>query len=175
AIGELGRRSLPGTVFHLAGLIFVELRMPGADQLPRTIVVASFVWFLVVRLVGYHMASRHLGSVRQRFVALAIGSIGANVVWGVRAVAVQLHTGASEQSTVMVIIMCGLSTGAMTAFAPSLWMQRGAQAALFVPTLVLGAAGMSPGSLAVLHALFFAYILAQGQVAHRNYWQSVQD
>jgi hypothetical protein len=32
--------------------------------------------------------------------------------------------GASEQSTVMVIIMCGLSTGAMTAFAPSLWMSQ---------------------------------------------------
>jgi hypothetical protein len=30
-----------------------------------------------------------------------------------------------------------------------------------VPILALGIAGMSPGSLAVLHALFFAYILGQ--------------
>jgi len=27
----------------------------------------------------------------------------------------------------------------------------------------------------LLHALFFAYILGQGRVAHRNYWQAVHD
>ena len=42
AVAELGRRSLPGNVFHLAGLLFVELRMPGADQLPRALVITIF-------------------------------------------------------------------------------------------------------------------------------------
>jgi hypothetical protein len=89
AVEELGRRSLPGTAFHLAGLIFVELRMAGADHLPRALVIAVFASFLVARLVGYYMASRHLGSVGQRHAVLAIGAIGANAVWGVRTVAVQ--------------------------------------------------------------------------------------
>jgi signal transduction histidine kinase len=39
--------------------------------------------------------------------------------------------------------------------------------------LILGVAGIGSGSLAVLHALFFAYLLAHGGVAHRSYWQSV--
>jgi len=61
AVEELGRRTLPGTAFHFAGLMFVELRMPGADHLPRALVITIFAWFLVLRFAGYYMASRHLG------------------------------------------------------------------------------------------------------------------
>ena len=43
---------------------------------------------------------------------LAIGAIGANVVWGVRTAAVQLHTGASEQGDLISVIILGLATGA---------------------------------------------------------------
>ena len=43
AVRELGRGTLTGTAFHLAGLLFVELCMPNADRLPRTAVVLVFL------------------------------------------------------------------------------------------------------------------------------------
>ncbi|HET7502907.1 MAG TPA: sensor histidine kinase [Kofleriaceae bacterium] len=174
AVRDLSRTSVPGILFHLAGLVFFEIHMPGADRLPRTPVIAIFVGCLLCRLFGVYLTSRNLGSLRQRMAAIAIGAIGTNVVWGLRTAAVQLHTGTSAQSLTMVVIMAGLSSGAMTAFAPSLWIQRAAQSAMFVPVLVVGAVGLGPGSLAVLHALYFIYILAQGSLASRTYWRSAR-
>lgn len=97
AVRELGRGILPGTAFHLAGLLFVELLMPHADPLPRVAVVVVFLGFLLLRFYGFYLTSTDRGSLRQRVTILAAGAIGANLVWGLRTVAVQLHTGASEQ------------------------------------------------------------------------------
>jgi signal transduction histidine kinase len=173
SITELARRLLPGTAFHLAGFVFVEVRMPRADQLPHALVVSVFVCMLAIRLGGIFLGLAHRTTVRHRLLVMAIGSIGTNLVWGVRTAAVHLHTGASEPSILMLVIMCGLSTGAMTAYAPSLWVQRAAQSVMFLPVVAAIFFGSASGSLAVLHAMFFVYILGRGRVAHRDYWDSV--
>jgi hypothetical protein len=85
AVDELGRRSRSGNALHFAGLVFVELYMPGVDHLPRAMTLTIFLGFLMFRLVGLHMTVRHRGSVHQRLVVLAIGAIGTSlVVWSVR-------------------------------------------------------------------------------------------
>ncbi|MEP6860841.1 MAG: ATP-binding protein [Deltaproteobacteria bacterium] len=173
AVRDLARGTLPGTAFHVAGLLFVEVGMPNADHLPRAAVILVFLFFVVLRLVGFWLTTADRGTLAQRVNILAIGAIGANLVWGVRTVAVQLHTGASEQSNVISVIILGLATGALTAFAQTLWVQRGALSALFVPVIVAGCTGHVPAALAVLHALFYAYTLTQGTAAHRRYWDSV--
>ncbi len=173
AVREIGRGTSLGTVFHLAGLAFVELYMPNADQLPRAAVIPVFLCFLLLRFLGFYMTLRERGSVELRLRVLAAGALGANLVWGLRVVGVQLHTGGSQEANVMAVIILGLATGALTAFAPSLWLQRAALAVLFVPLVVVGCAGIGPGALAVLYALFFLYMLAQGTAAHRKYWVSV--
>jgi len=173
AVRDLARGTLPGTAFHLAGLLFVEVGMPNADRLPRTAVILIFLYFVLLRIVGFYLSVANLGTLAQRVNIIAIGSIGANLVWGVRTVAVQIHTGASEQSNVISVIILGLATGALTAFAQSLWIQRGALSALFVPVVVAGCTGHVPAALAILHALFYAYTLTQGTAAHRRYWASV--
>jgi signal transduction histidine kinase len=173
AVRELGRGTLAGTAFHLAGLLFVEVCLPNADRLPRTAVILVFVAFLLLRFGGFYLTAADRGSIRQRMAILAIGAIGANVVWGVRTVAVQLHTGASEQSNLISVIILGLATGALTAFAQTLWLQRAALCALFLPVVIVGCLGLTPGALVVLHALFLAYMLTQGTVLHRKYWESV--
>jgi signal transduction histidine kinase len=174
SVTELARRLLPGTAFHVGGFAFVEIRMPRADQLPHALVVSAFLCFTVIRLAGVLLALRRRGPIAWRMGIMAAGSIGANVVWGARTASVHLHAGASEPSILMLVIMCGLSTGAMTAYAPSLWVQRAAQSAMFVPVVVAGFLGSASTSLAVLHAMFFLYILGRGGAAHRDYWQSVR-
>jgi signal transduction histidine kinase len=174
AVGELGRRSRSGTAFHFAGLVFIELYMPGADPLPRGVTVTIFLGFLIVRLVGLRMTMRHVGSVRQRLVVLSIGAIGTSLVWSVRAVAVQLHAGSTEPSFLIMVILAAFATGSMTAFAPNLTLQRSALSALLVPMVIVSLAYRGPTPLVVLHGLFYAYMLAQGSVAHRSYWQSLR-
>ena len=173
SITELARRLLPGTAFHLGGFVFVELRMPRADQLPHALLVAVFLAMLAIRVGGIFLGLARRGTVRQRLLVMAIGSIGASLVWGVRTAAVHLHTGASEPSILMLVIMCGLTTGAMTAYAPSLWLQRAAQSVMFIPIVAAIFFGSTHGSLALLHAMFFVYILGRGSAAHRDYWESV--
>src|ERR1041384_8581128 len=84
SITELARRLLPGTAFHVAGFVFVELRMPRADQLPHTLIVTAFLCLMVARLVGVALGLTRRGPVAWRLGTMAAGSIGANVVWGVR-------------------------------------------------------------------------------------------
>ncbi|HEY6174098.1 MAG TPA: hypothetical protein VIX73_06630, partial [Kofleriaceae bacterium] len=174
SVTELARRLLPGTAFHVAGFAFVEIRMPRADQLPHRLVVVAFLCFTVIRIAGIALGLRRRSPVAWRMAVMATGSIGANVVWGARTAAVYLYSGASEQSILMLVIMCGLTTGAMTAYAPSLWVQRAAQSAMFVPVVTAGFLGSASVSLALLNAMFFLYILGRGGVAHRDYWQSVR-
>jgi signal transduction histidine kinase len=177
SVTELARRMLSGTAFHIAGLTFVELRIPGADGLPRALVLSTFLGLLAIRILGLYLALRRRGAPRDRLRVIAVGAIGTNLVWGIRTAAVHLHCGASEPSILMLVIMCGLTTGAMTAFAPSLWLQRAAQTAMFAPIVITGAiTGLSSGgssSLAVLYAMFCVYIIARGGVAHGDYWDSV--
>jgi signal transduction histidine kinase len=45
---------------------------------------------------------------------------------------------------------------------------------VLLPGMIFGIAGLVPGSLAALHAGFFAYTLMQGSVASRNFWQTVR-
>src|SRR5207237_6539842 len=137
------------------------------------LVVAVFLLTLAIRLAGIRLGLARRGTVDHRVLVMAIGSIGTNLVWGVRTAAVHLHTGASEPSILMLVIMCGLTTGAMTAYAPSLWLQRAAQSVMFIPVVAAIFFGSASGSLALLHAMFFVYILGRGSVAHRDYWDSV--
>ncbi len=173
AAREIGRGTLTGTAFHLAGLIFVEAQMPHADGLPRAVVISVFVCFLLLRILGFCMTAGDHGTLVQRLTVLAIGAIGANLVWGVRTVGILLQTARSDQANMMSVIILALAIGALTAFAQMLWIQRAVVSALFVPVLVVGCTGVGLGPLAVLHGLFLLYVLTQGTVAHRKYWQSV--
>ena len=171
---ELGRRALSGAAGHLAAFVFVELRMPGVDMLPRTIIAAVFLCFVALRFLGFYLAPRARWSGHLRLGLLAAGGIGANLVWGVKIVAVLIHTGASEQAVVMAFIVCGMATGGVASFAASRWIQRAALAVVLLPAVAFGLAGVVPASLAALHAMFFGYTLIQGDVAYRSFWGSVR-
>ncbi|CAN5740801.1 hypothetical protein BH11MYX3_BH11MYX3_05610 [soil metagenome] len=173
AARELGRGTLTGTAFHLAALVFVELRMPHADGLTRVAVIPVFLCMLLLRFIGFFMTAADRGSLDQRLTVLAIGAVGANLVWGVRMVALLLQVGSGDDANMMSVILLALATGALTAFAQILWIQRAVLSALLLPVILAGGAGVGLGSLAVLHGLFLLYALTQGTVAHRKYWQSV--
>jgi signal transduction histidine kinase len=174
ALRDLGRRSVPGTAGHFAAMVFAQVRLASADGLPHGMIAMLTVGFLVIRIAAHHMTSRQRGSLRQRWVLLAVGSIGMNVVWGVMIAGVQIHTGAGEESLAMAFILCGVAAGGVSALAPNQWIQRASLSALMLPVVVLGFAGLGLISFAVLQAVFFAYLLAQGNAAYRDYWTSVR-
>jgi len=173
AVRDLGRRSFGGVIAQAATMAFLELQMGGADGLPRGLVLTIFTCFLVLRFAGAYATSRQRGSLRLRTAMLAIGSIGAFLVWGVKGAAVLHRFGATKESIVFEFVMTGVATGAVAAFAPSRWIQRASLAVMILPVVILGIAGDVEPSFAVIQAVFLLYMLGQGRVACRGYWQSV--
>jgi signal transduction histidine kinase/ActR/RegA family two-component response regulator len=174
AVRELGRRSLIGILAQAAAMVFAEVRLDGADGLPRGSVITIYTCFLAIRCTGVYLASRQRGSIQLRMAVLAIGAIGAFAVWGAMVAAVQLRTGTSEASVVTAFVISGVATGAVTALAPIRWIQSASLAMMFLPVEILALAGRGERSFALLEAVFLLYILGQGRAASRNYWQAVR-
>ncbi|HET9624364.1 MAG TPA: ATP-binding protein [Kofleriaceae bacterium] len=170
---ELGRISWSGTIGHLVLFLLVELRLPHADGLPRAAMFALFFGCMLARVVGALLVRADRGSLALRIGCIAAGSVATNIVWGARIVAVQLRTGAGPESLIMSTVLCGIATGGVMALAPSRLLQTAALSVLILPSIVVGLQRSGLGSLAVLHALFFGYVLALGVAANRRYWTSV--
>jgi len=173
AVRELGRRSLAGTAGHVMALVFLEIELADLPSFPALTVLAVFFGFLVLRVAAYMATARVRGSLRVRWLLLALGAIGLNVVWGVMITAVQLETGASKDSLVMAFLMCGVAAGGVTAFAPSRWIQISSLAVMALPVVVLGAAGLGTSAFAVMHGMLFAFMVVLGRGSHRDFWQAV--
>jgi signal transduction histidine kinase len=175
AVAEIGRRALSGTFAHIAGMAFVQFAVGGSDGLPRGLIAALCACFLIVRFAGSYATARKYGSLRLRWTILAVGAIGTNLVWGGLLAGVRLHTGDSSESAITSLVVCGVATGAVIAFAPSRGIQGAALGVLIIlPVAVTGIAGQSTTSFMVMHSVFFAYLVAQGRNANRDYWISVR-
>jgi signal transduction histidine kinase len=173
-VGELGRNSWSGTVGHLILFLLVELRLPNADGLPRAPMFSLFFCFMLARLIGGSLTRADVGSLPLRIWFIAVGSVGANVVWGARIVAIQVHTGVGAESLIMSIALCGIATGGVMALAPSRLLQAASFSVLILPSIVVGFLSTGLSSLAILHSLFFGYVVALGASANRRYWTSVR-
>ena len=173
-VRELGRRSLIGVLAQAAAMVFAQVRLGGADGLPHGTFLTIYTCLLACRYAGAYLAARQRGSLRVSLAMLAVGSIGSFAAWGVMIAAVQLRTGASEESIVVAFVISGVATGGVSAFAPILWVQTASLAMMFLPAGILALAGFGERSFAVLEMVFMLYIVGQGRAASRSYWQSVR-
>jgi signal transduction histidine kinase len=173
AVRELGRRSLPGTIAYIAALLFTEVKLAALPGFPALRILVVFASLLVLRLAGFVAVTRGRGSLRQRWVLIALGSIGIHLAWGVLIVAVHLYTGTGELSIVMTFLMGGVATGGVSAFAPSRWLHCTCLSMLVLPMIAIALAGLAPTAFAITQSMFFGFMLVLGKDAHREFWQSI--
>ncbi len=153
-------------------LAVAQICVPHSLGLPLALVWSVFGAAITMRIFAWHRALTRPGA-RGNLALIAIGSIGCNLLWGASVAAVEARTGAGLPAIVYAFFLCGISTGSVAALAPSKWLQRVALGSLALPGVICAVAGYGVHAFGALHAIFFIYTLVLGEIAGRDFWNTV--
>jgi signal transduction histidine kinase len=171
---EIMRRSVVSTFTQSLMLVAIQVVFSAGG--PRWVGIPATVLVIVLTAVRWWtlgLVRRGEYTYRLRYWLLAVTTIGIVGMWGI-VEAGHLHThGATFETQIITVLICGLALGLMLTFAPDRRLQMASMLALLGPVPLWSAIQGTFGAWEAMHVAYFLYASVQGRVLYRDYWRAI--